>query len=293
MTRNMLTIAIVAVVATACAVQADVHVKKKTRTLTPDTPKQLKRPTAKADRGSTAVTPEVQVSVQVRLVQFNLQRIFEIKWDDERCSDESITWLPLEHTPNSDGEDVFVHSYQQDFSRILLVAKDAKIGLGAAVMTMRDGSVSGELSGKLCHPVAVPRLVAVVGQEAEFSIGRAVPYMVQCEDGSLVVKRAADCQEGLTMKMRVVAADLNAVVIGKMDVNVNSVRSREEIPGVPFDVGIPVIVSQQSSLEDPLRLGIGEAAIIPVEQTPERPECLISPESSALYLFVTAAPVSR
>ena len=90
-------------------------------------------------------------------------------------------------------------------------------------------------------------------------IGTWVPFMVLRQDGSLEVQHSESLIEGLTIAVKVDRLDTDHISIKELNIRNSRVISRQEIPGVPFDVGRPLVHSMEVSCSlvlDPRHVGI-------------------------------------
>ncbi|MBU0639782.1 MAG: type II and III secretion system protein [Planctomycetes bacterium] len=120
-----------------------------------------------------------------------------------------------------------------------------------------------------CRLIAAPRIAALLGQEASMTIGREVPYMVQRPDGSLVVERNKDLVEGVTLRVTVTAppaADDEAKPHCLIDLHlrISRVTGRQPLAGVPFDVGSPIVASQEIATK--MLMAPGASAVLRLPQ---------------------------
>ena len=89
--------------------------------------------------------------------------------------------------------------------------------------------------------IAAPRLLTLLGQEATIEIGATVPYLVLRADGCLVVEESEDVREGMKLGVKIDRADAERISFGSVDLKISSIIDRQTLPGVPFDLGRPVI----------------------------------------------------
>jgi len=86
-----------------------------------------------------------------------------------------------------------------------------------------------------------PRLLVLVGDAAEITMGSAVPYLVQKDDGCLELRHTKDASEGISVHVLVEKADDERVIFESVRTKLSMVAGRQPIEGVPFDVGRPII----------------------------------------------------
>ena len=127
--------------------------------------------------------------------------------------------------------------------------------------------------------VTAPRLLCKVGEEASITIGQSVPYMVQRDDGSLVVKQF-DETEGIAFHVLIDGADAEIVSFQRLRLRISDVVGRQPIPDVPFDVGRPMIRTMEASTA--LRLGADQLAIFALPNS--------APDADPIYVFLAAEP---
>lgn len=92
-----------------------------------------------------------------------------------------------------------------------------------------------------------PRLRVLVGQAAEMTVGSAVPFMVQNQDGCLEMKHTDGADEGISVRLRVEKADERLVTFDEVRMRLSMVTGRQPIEGVPFEVGRPIIRAMEVS----------------------------------------------
>ena len=100
--------------------------------------------------------------------------------------------------------------------------------------------------------LTAPRVILNIGKQANISVGRDVPYMVKRDDGSLIVERSGDLFEGVAADMKVSeptprGPNADATFLTDLHVRISRVSSRDQIEGVPFEVGHPTITVQEIS----------------------------------------------
>ena len=93
--------------------------------------------------------------------------------------------------------------------------------------------------------LAMPRVLANLGQEAEVSVGRQIPYMVKREDGSFVMENSPEAFEGMTTTLLVDEGDEQSISVKKAVLRLSRVVGRQAIEGCPFEVGYPIINTRE------------------------------------------------
>lgn len=136
-----------------------------------------------------------------------------------------------------------------------------------------NGAQEAASAGQL---LTAPRLLAYVGEEASVSVGRQVPYMVQRDDGSLVVERSDDLLEGIFYDVTV--SDVNAAqsdgewtCLVDFHLKMSNVVGRQPIADVPFDVGRPIISSQETNSTVRLAAGTNVVMRLPKPSADDQP----------------------
>lgn len=160
------------------------------------------------------------------------------------------------------------------------VARDKlAVNVGGYSLTMLDGSLvsgGGDSSGGASPPwqiLAAPAVTALVGQPASISVGQPVSYLEPRGDGCLVLKQADDRVEGISIEMVVERASEKDVRFGRIDLKLSRVTGREPIPGIPFEVGRPIIDSRETTLG--LTADPEKVSIIPLPQNKEDAPILV------------------
>ncbi len=156
-----------------------------------------------------------------------------------------------------------------DDMAVYLAPADTAIVLAGHVWqlsTERDDDVLGGPWTRIC----APGIISLLGQEARVRVGRQIPYMVKREDGSLVVEhgdKIEDKIEGLILTVMASEVSESSVLLDKLSVELSRVVGREPIPGVPFDVGRPIIRTMAASTS--MRLAPDQCVIIEMPTTPD------------------------
>jgi len=174
---------------------------------------------------------------------------------------------------------------------VTLIGRNIVVELGDAVLQLKDGrlpphtngTAGGENADLGYRVLAAPKLMVSVGEQAAIGIGATVPYMVRRDDGSLVIEESQDIVEGVSIKVIIDKADENIVSLKKLNVRISTVVGRREIPGVPFDVGRPIIHSMETT--SALSLGPEHVAVIALPRKKE--------DDSAIFVFLAARHVNR
>jgi hypothetical protein len=175
---------------------------------------------------------------------------------------------------------------------MVVAARDWELRVGELVLHVRGDeikAVAGTKEGtKPWEIVTAPRLLLAVGQAAAVQVGRTVPFMMQRDDGSLVlapywterddgslvitdpsmtvrhdgslVVPQHQVFEGVHFWVLVDEADDGFVTIKKLHLKISKLVGRVAIEGVPFDVGRPIMQNTEASMS--LRLKPDQTAVI-------------------------------
>lgn len=176
---------------------------------------------------------------------------------------------------------------------VITITDEATIEIGDHVLHLSNGKFFQHVDGDGGKPVpadpwkvlAAPSILVLAGQEASISVGARVPYMVQREDGSLVIEHTEDLIEGLSVNLLVKQADEadgGIVALEKLNIRISTLVGRQAIRGVPFEVGRPIIRTMEIS--SALSLGPRQMAIISLPRTTE--------DNHPIFVFLTARAVS-
>ncbi|MFH1416881.1 MAG: hypothetical protein ABII12_01140 [Planctomycetota bacterium] len=174
---------------------------------------------------------------------------------------------------------------------VISVTDDATLKLGQTVLRLTkdrffeaiDETDSHAGKSAAWEVLAAPRILAEVGRKAGVTIGTTVPYMVRQDDGCLVVEYSNDINEGLAIELQIDKADAGLVSFKDLSVEINRIAGRQEISGVPFDVGRPIIRSMKISTA--MVLGIDHVTIIHLPRATE--------DNPPIFIFLTAYYVEQ
>ncbi|MCH7872438.1 MAG: hypothetical protein IID33_12130 [Planctomycetes bacterium] len=257
------------------------------------------------DKPPTVVTStdEPQVMIEMRLVQINVS---------DSSAVPVISDLPLvgkgaepKATPRGgSGETVGTgwqgtrRTSESGFKAIdgslnmVVAARDWELRIGELVLHVRGDeikAVAGAEEGtKPWEIVTAPRLLFAVGQATAVYVGRTVPFLMQRDDGSLVlapywterddgslvltgpaitarhdgsiVVPQHQVFEGIHFWVRVDQANDEVVTIKELRLKISKLVGRVPIEGVPFDVGRPIMQNTEASMS--LRLKPDQTAVI-------------------------------
>lgn len=170
-----------------------------------------------------------------------------------------------------------------------LLMKNAQFKLGDKVLTLVDGKIFERVDGKDralsdskdIATLSAPSLICLVGQKASIEIGAQVAYLVPMEDDCLKLVMSEDLLEGLSIHMVVDKADATRVSFKDLRIKMSTVVERAAIPGVPFDVGRPIVRSTETSSSFSLEPGSMALITLPV----------LTEQNSLLFVLVKATPV--
>lgn len=127
--------------------------------------------------------------------------------------------------------------------------------------------------------VAAPKLLVQTAQKASLSVGRPVVHLVKEEDGRLKMEEAAGAIEGVTIDLNLAWVKPEGMRFSELTLRVSRILGREPLPGVPLEVGKPIMETRETNLG--LTLDKGKVAVIPL---PERPD-----EAPILVFFTATA----
>ena len=167
----------------------------------------------------------------------------------------------------------------------LTTEKPAVMALGFRLV-MKDGQLVTEPIDKAnanatppWQIVAAPKLLVQTEQKASLSVGRPVIHLVKEEDGRLRVEEAAGAIEGVTIDLKLAWVKPEEMRFSELTLRVSRILGREPLPGVPLEVGKPIMETRETNLG--LTLDKGKVAVIPL---PERPD-----EAPILVFFTATA----
>lgn len=145
-----------------------------------------------------------------------------------------------------------------------VAARDWELRVGEIVLNVRGDEITAvagvEEGVKVWEILTAPRLLVAVGQFAKVSVGQTIPFMVQRDDGSLVVERDEEVFEGVHFSVLIDRAEDQSVSIKEFRVKIGKLVGRVVIEGVPFEVGRPIIQNTEASMS--LRLKPDQTAVI-------------------------------
>ncbi|MCB9851159.1 MAG: hypothetical protein H6817_10705 [Phycisphaerales bacterium] len=145
-------------------------------------------------------------------------------------------------------------------SEVRIADRSAIFGDALAAAARNDQDTQAALK-----VLTTPRIHAFIGQEASVVIGRSVPYLRPRDDGALELVETDERVEGIEIYVNAreisKPAELDSSgYLVDFRVRVGTVKEREPIAGVPFNVGRPIISTQE--LAATLHATAGEDVII-------------------------------
>lgn len=161
---------------------------------------------------------------------------------------------------------------------------DFQIQSDGAALRFENGALKFEApSGKAtAKVVSAPRIMSLIGQEAQISVGRPIAYLERGNGDCLRLCETQGASEGLTLKLTVDHADAHACHFSNVAISVSRVAGRESLEGVPLEVGRPILDTRTTQLS--LTLARDQVATLPLPPNTGEPTILV---------FLTAAPVER
>lgn len=125
--------------------------------------------------------------------------------------------------------------------------------------------------------LSAPRLTVNGGQEATVDVGQPVAYLERRDDDCLVVRSAADAREGVFVRLAVQWVRDEGIRFRQIVLKASRIAGRQPVPGVPLDVGRPILDVRETELG--LTLDPDSVAIMALSQGEDEP---------ALLVFLTA-----
>lgn len=108
--------------------------------------------------------------------------------------------------------------------------------------------------------LSAPRLLCVVGQAAEVSIRRTVPFMERGEGDCFVLREEPQLVEGYSLNLTPNTATSAGVQCQKTRIACTRLIGRQPVDGVPFEVGRPQLGTIELQLD--LLLEPGKVALV-------------------------------
>ena len=125
--------------------------------------------------------------------------------------------------------------------------------------------------------LSAPRLTVSVGQDATVDVGQPVAYLERRDDDCLVVRSAGDAREGVFVRLAVQFVRDEGIRFRQIQLKASRIAGRQPVPGVPLDVGRPILDVRETELG--LTLDPDSVAIMALSQGEDEP---------ALLVFLTA-----
>ncbi len=237
-----------------------------------------------------------QVMVDFRIFQIN-EPLIEMSFSGTQMSVEHQPDAVRLHASNSERTDakesdestITIYAGQAEKPRkssimVINVTKEATMKLGKKDLRLVKGrffedidEAASDSNSGAWEVLSAPRILADIGDTAGITIGTTIPYMVQRDDGSLVVEYTDGINEGIVVELLIDEANADIVSFKDLSVEVNRIAGRQEIPGVPFDVGRPTV--QSMKIATAMALGTDNLAIIHLPR--------VTDENPPLFIFLT------
>lgn len=131
--------------------------------------------------------------------------------------------------------------------------------------------------------LTAPRVMVYPGQSGSISVGHQVPYMEMADDGCLRVVENSAASEGISVEVTADVGPDQTVLIRSLRVKISQVLDRTPIPGVPFDVGAPVINTRETQTS--FRIAADKVALLRMPRVSEdNPEVMLAVKAKAVEL---------
>jgi len=131
--------------------------------------------------------------------------------------------------------------------------------------------------------LTAPRVMVYPGQSGSISVGHQVPYMEMADDGCLRVVENSAASEGISVEVTADVGPDQTVLIRSLRVKISQVLDRTPIPGVPFDVGAPVISTRETQTS--FRIAADKVALLRMPRVSEdNPEVMLAVKAKAVEL---------
>lgn len=208
------------------------------------------------------------VRVEIRLIQFSTRT------DDAAAASSAKDAAAAEKlNESSDGMAVYVAPRDKRvvLNGLILLPQSAAPPAPTSQPAAGDPPTphASQMEAPRTWTIAAPTILCLVGQSASVCVAQAIPFMTMRDDASLVVVERAGVEEGLRIGLKVSEASDAAVRLDDCTVNLSRMVGREPIPGVPFDVGRPILKTIAATAA--LRLAPDQVAIIALTPNDEQP----------------------
>jgi len=114
-----------------------------------------------------------------------------------------------------------------------------------------DEAVNNLLNGEGIDLLSAPKITTLPGKKAVMSIQEHLIYLELREDNTLIPKDVPEDQlpgvrlETVMTPMEVLVPSQKGTVKLESNLRVNTLESRQPIPGIPLDAGLPIIHTRQ------------------------------------------------
>lgn len=168
-------------------------------------------------------------------------------------------------TEQSDGS---FTRFDTDAMGLAYVANNGKITLAGKSFQL-DGTNTQPGSPFFC--IAAPRVAMNSGQQAEIIMGRNLQYLQPAEKGMYRAVEAPDAFEGLKVKSTASRTEQGDIQIDELTLSLSEVQSRERLPELGLDVGLPRMRTSTVSISH-MQIPDRMVAMIPFHDASEKPQ---------------------
>lgn len=93
--------------------------------------------------------------------------------------------------------------------------------------------------------IGSPRLLMREGGDAKVHVGQEAPYLERREDGAFELRRREDLAEGVMVHVVGPRLTDEGVAFDRLTMRISEVVGREQVEGLPFDAGPPILKSTE------------------------------------------------
>jgi len=201
--------------------------------------------------------PTPEGAAQAAEVDYVLFEIELLQIDLEVASNNVITFS---------GEVLEFHAGAELNAPNIVIGERAELEIGETTWPLDRGSAPDEGADAEAESpftiLSAPRIACRYGQSAMIAVGKQIHYLEHDDEGHLVLRTEEDMFEGVRITIEPEGNRPEGVSVKRLRVHFGLLSGREELEGVPLDVGRPIISSV--GITGSFTLPPGHVAVVPM-----------------------------
>jgi hypothetical protein len=172
------------------------------------------------------------------------------------------------HAITFNGEDLEFHAGGELDAPNIVIGERAELDIGDDTWPLdrpRGDGIEGagdEEGGSPFTILSAPRIACRYGESAMLAVGKQIHYLEHDAEGHLVLRTEEEMFEGVRITIEPEELRPEGVAVKRLRVHFGLLSGRDELEGIPLDVGRPIISSV--GITGSFTLPAGHVAVVPM-----------------------------